>query len=95
MAEESLETKLARIEEILIGYIKRLDERCFVRADTLMSLKKGQEDNDQRLTDLEHWKQQTKGGWMVLCVISTCSAAIGGLIVGIVTVYYSGKGSIP
>ena len=95
MAEESLETKLARIEEILIGYIKRLDERCFVRADTLLVLRKGQEDVDERVTELEHWKQQTKGGWMVLCVISTCSAAIGGLIVGIVTVYYSGKGSIP
>lgn len=95
MGEESLETKLARIEEILIGYIKRLDERCFVRADTLGALKRGQDETDARLKELEHWRQQTRGGWMVLCVVSTCSAGIGGMIVGLVTLYYQGKGPLP
>lgn len=85
MAEESLETKLARIEEILIGYIKRLDERCLVRADIL-------KDYGARLDVLEEWRQQAKGGWIVLCVLSACSAGVGGLVVGILTVYYTKVG---
>ena len=71
---ETVEVRLARIEEMLRAHFGRIDERCGLRSDILTDMEK-------RLTGLEEWQAQTKGGWMVLSAVSAASAAFGGLVV--------------
>lgn len=71
---ETVEVRLARIEEMLRAHFGRIDERCGLRSDILTDMEK-------RLAGLEEWQAQTKGGWMVLSAVSAASAAFGGLVV--------------
>jgi hypothetical protein len=88
---ESVEVRLARLEEMIAGLISRLDERCDVRgraADQLAleiaRVKLEIERVAARVDDVEAWKDQTKGGWMVLSAVAGASATIGGFIVALV-----------
>lgn len=71
---ETVEVRLARIEEMLRAHFGRIDERCGMRSDTIT-------DMERRIAVLESWQNQTKGGWMVLSAVAAASAAVGGLLV--------------
>lgn len=80
---ESVEVRLARIEEMLRAHFDRIDERCGLRFDSLSDL-------ENRVTCLEEWQAQTKGGWMVLSAVSAASATVGGLVVKLVAYMIEG-----
>lgn len=56
---ETVETRLARIEEILKGMNMRLEERCGTRGEALDAMEK-------RLTGLETDAHTMRGAWKVL-----------------------------
>lgn len=78
---ESVEVRLARIEEMLRAHFLRIDDRCNVRADELNTHADRIDAIEVRVNDLEAWQDKTKGGWAVLSAVSAASAAAGGLIV--------------
>ncbi len=80
---ESVEVRLARIEEMLRAHFDRIDERCGLRFDSISDL-------ESRVTCLEEWQAQTKGGWMVLSAVSAASATVGGLVVKLVAYMIEG-----
>lgn len=81
---ETVEVRLARIEEMLRAHFGRIDERCGLRSETLT-------DMERRLGVLEEWQAQTKGGWMVLSAVSAASAAFGGIVVKLAPYVLGGR----
>jgi len=80
---ETVEVRLARIEEMLRGHFGRIDERCSARLETLADL-------ESRLAGIESWRDQTKGGWMVLSAVATASAIFGGMVVKLAPYFLRG-----
>ena len=78
---ESVEVRLARIEEMLRAHFLRIDDRCNVRASELAAHTTRLEGLEGRVNDLEAWQDKTKGGWAVLSAVSVASAAAGALII--------------
>jgi hypothetical protein len=81
---ETVEVRLARIEEMLRAHFGRIDERCGLRADTLADI-------ERRVVCLEDWQSKTKGGWMVLSAVSAASAAFGGIVVKLAPYVLGGR----
>ena len=78
---ESVEVRLARIEEMLRAHFLRIDDRCTVRAAEINGHADHIEAIETRVNELEAWQDKTKGGWAVLSAVSAASAAAGALIV--------------
>lgn len=78
---ESVEVRLARIEEMLRAHFLRIDDRCNVRATEMNGHTDRLEAIETRVNELEAWQDKTKGGWAVLSAVSAASAAAGALIV--------------
>lgn len=78
---ESVEVRLARIEEMLRAHFLRIDDRCNVRAAEINGHTGRLDAVEARVDGLEAWQDKTKGGWAVLSAVSAASAAAGALIV--------------
>jgi hypothetical protein len=78
---ETVEVRLARIEEMLRAHFLRIDDRCTVRTTELNGHAGRIESLEVRVNDLEAWQDKTKGGWAVLSAVSAASAAAGALVV--------------
>lgn len=72
MPNESVEVRLARIEEMLKAHFLRDDERA-----------KRWEDHESRLKELEGESQQRKGGWLAVTTMCTAAGAIGAMVMKI------------
>ena len=86
---ESLEVRLARIEEMLRAHFLRIDDRCNVRAAEIAGHTSRIESLEGRVNNLEGWQDQTKGGWAVLSAVSVASAAVGAFLIKI-GAYFAG-----
>ena len=86
---ETVEVRLARIEEMLRAHFVRIDDRCTTRLSSIDSHATRLEAVESRVNELEAWQDKTKGGWAVLSAVSVASAALGGIIVKIGAVMVS------
>ena len=86
---ETVEVRLARIEEMLRAHFVRIDDRCTTRLSSIDSNAARLEAVESRVNELEAWQDKTKGGWAVLSAVSVASAALGGIIVKIGAVMVS------
>ena len=74
---ETSDVRLARIEEMLKAHCEDQGRQLKVLFDNVDELNK-------RLTDVEHWRAETKGGWAVLSALGIGSS-IGTLIMAKLT----------
>ena len=86
---ETVEVRLARIEEMLRAHFVRIDDRCTTRLSSIDSNATRLDSVESRVNELEAWQDKTKGGWAVLSAVSVASAALGGIIVKIGAVMVS------
>lgn len=70
---ESSDVRLARIEEMLKAH-------CEDQGRQLKVLFGNVDELNKRLTDVEHWRAETKGGWAILAALTAGGGAVGAFI---------------
>lgn len=70
---EPVEVRLARIEEMLRAHCMRNEEKNDLLSGNVQGLKR-------RLTDMEQWRSETKGGWAVLVALTAGGGAAGAIL---------------
>lgn len=94
MADETIETRLARLEETSKAYLTRIedmlkshfgriDDRCANSAQKIALHDNRLNRHSERIDALEDFQSRVEGGWKTLAVVATASATVGGLIVAI------------
>lgn len=82
--EETSRQYLTRIEDMLKAHFGRIDDRCANAAEKIGLHGTRLNRHSERLDKLEDFQSRVEGGWKTLAIVATCSATLGGLIVGIV-----------
>lgn len=92
--EETIETRLARLEETSKAYLTRIedmlkshfgriDDRCANASEKIKLHDVRINRHSERIDALEDFQSRVEGGWKTLAVVATASATVGGLIVAI------------
>ena len=81
---DNVETRQTRLEVLLEGLLQRLDERCAVRKETI-------HDHGERLSALETVVNQAKGGWVMLLLMLSGAAVLGGGVGAFVMHFLTGN----
>lgn len=70
---ETVEVRLARIEEMLKAHFVSIAERCERRSAA-------QDKHEARIAALEAWRNQARGGWWVISALYAVSGLIGAIV---------------
>ena len=82
--EETSRQYLTRIEDMLKSHFGRIDDRYSSAAEKINMHDTRLNQHSERLDKLEDFQSRVEGGWKTLAIVATCSATVGGLIVGVV-----------
>lgn len=83
--EETSKAYLTRIEDMLKAHFGRIDDRCATAAHKINGHDERLNRHSARIDALEDFQSRVEGGWKTLAVVATCSATVGGLVVGVVS----------